>query len=218
MRTRFEEQLKELNIKILQIAGYVEQSIFKANNALIDRNVELAREVIENDNVVDELEKEIESKCLKLILHQQPVATDLRRISSALKIITDLERIADQAADIAEITIHLAEKEYIKKLEHIPLMAKAATSMVTESINAYINDDIDLAKTVINADDCVDEYFRQIRDELVELITHNRDFADQVIDFLMIAKYLERIGDHAVNIAEWAIFTMTGMHKSSKII
>lgn len=216
MRMQFDEQLKELNHKLIEMGSLIETAITHSIEALNHHDIELAKKVVAFDDEVNQKEKEIEAFCLKLLLHQQPVAKDLRLISSALKMITDMERIGDQAADIAEITIFLAENQYIKKLEHIPLMAEAAIKMVTESIDAFIKMDLDLAMEVIAYDDVVDDLFRTIKSELIDLIHADRANGEQALDLLMISKYLERIGDNAQNIAEWVVFSITGVHVQSE--
>lgn len=218
MRKLFDEQLKELNIEMIKMAGQVETAIAGAAEALIKNDIFLAKQVMGGDETVDDMEKKIEHLCLKLLLQQQPVATDLRRVSTALKMTTDLERIGDQAVDIAELTLKIGKTDNV----HIPQMAKAVIRMVTDSINAYVNSDEKLANDVMAEDDRVDELFVKIRDELIEMAADSREkgkqVGEQAIDLLMVAKYLERIGDHAVNIAEWVIFSVTGVHKNAKII
>ncbi|MBP0965212.1 MAG: phosphate signaling complex protein PhoU [Oscillospiraceae bacterium] len=218
MRKLFDEQLKELNIEMIKMAGQVETAIAGAAEALIKNDITLAKQVMGGDEIVDDMEKKIEHLCLKLLLQQQPVATDLRRVSTALKMTTDLERIGDQAVDIAELTLKIGRTDNV----HIPQMAKAVIRMVTDSINAYVNSDEKLANDVMAEDDRVDELFVKIRDELIEMAADSREkgkqVGEQAIDLLMVAKYLERIGDHAVNIAEWVIFSVTGVHKNAKII
>ncbi|MCL1848134.1 MAG: phosphate signaling complex protein PhoU [Clostridiales bacterium] len=218
MRNRFEEQLEKLNNTLIEMGGLIEAKIADATKALINQDVLTAQHIIDGDNEVDDMEKEIESLCLKIIMQQQPVAGDLRLVSSILRIITDLERIGDHAVDISELTILLAGKKYIKKLEHIPQMATATMKMLTDSIDAYVRKDIELAKQVIAYDDVVDDLFDQVKAELISIIKENADNGDQAIDLIMIAKYFERIGDHATNVAEWVIFSLTGWHKDSKII
>ena len=218
MRSKFDEQLNHLNNSLIEMCGIVEQAISDADKALIEQDTELARKIISSDDEIDNKEKEIESLCLKLILLQQPVARDLRLVSAVLKIITDLERIGDHATDISEITIMLANKKYIKKLEHIPQMAAATMKMLTESIDAFVKKDLELAKEVIAYDDVVDNLFEMVKSDLIELIHENADNGDQAIDLMMVAKYFERIGDHATNIAEWVEFSLTGTYKTSKII
>jgi len=218
MRTQFDEQLAELNNNLIEMGATIENAISSAIKALMEHDKALAKKVMEGDQDVDQMEKEIESNCLKLILHQQPIASDLRMISTALKMITDMERIGDQAADISEISLLLADEVYIKKLEHIPLMAEATVRMVNGSIDAYVNKDLETAHAVIAQDDKVDRLFYQIKSDLIELIHENRENGQQALDLLMIAKYFERIGDHAENIAEWVIFGITGKHKDTQII
>ncbi|MCL2034595.1 MAG: phosphate signaling complex protein PhoU [Oscillospiraceae bacterium] len=218
MRTRFEEQLTHLNNALIEMGALVERTIADADKALIGQDVELAKKIIASDDEIDHMEQEIESLCLKIILQQQPVAGDLRLVSSVLKIATDLERIGDHATDISEITILLAGKQYLKKLEHIPQMAEATMKMVTKSIDAFVKKDLELAREIIASDDIVDNLFDTVKAELVELIKMNKDNSDQAIDLIMIAKYFERIGDHATNIAEWVVFSLTGMHKDSRIM
>lgn len=214
MRNRFDRQLLELNNELIQMGGLIEQAIEMGISALIKQDVEKAKQAMEFDEEVDHQEREIESLCMKLLLQQQPVARDLRVISAALKMITDMERIGDHATDISEITIQLADQQYIKELERTQEMAKEATVMLVKSIEAFVNKDIVLAGEVIGRDDRVDELFAEIKDELIDLIHQDTNNGAQAADFLMIAKYLERIGDHATNIAEWVIFSITGQHKS----
>ena len=218
MRTRFDEQLKNMNNSLIQMGAFIENAIALATKALVEQDCTLAKKAIDCDNEIDEIEKHIESQCLKLILHQQPIASDLRLISTALKMITDMERIGDHASDISEITLLLSGAVYIKKLEHIPQMAQATIKMVSDSIDAYVNKDLELANSVIKYDDTIDELFCTIKEDLITLIHQDVKNGGQAMDLLMIAKYFERIGDHAVNIAEWVIFSITGEHKNKKII
>lgn len=212
MRNRFDRQLEQLNNELIEMGTLIERAIEMAVKALIKQDVESAKEAIDFDAEVDNQEKTIESLCMKLLLQQQPVAKDLRLISSALKMITDMERIGDQAADISEITISLSKEKYIKDLEHISQMAKETTVMVVKSVEAFVNRDVELAKEVINMDDVVDDLFDQIKKELIGLINQNVENGEQAVDLLMIGKYFERIGDHATNIAEWVIYSITGEH------
>lgn len=216
MRNRFDRELIHLNDELIEMGSLIEKAIEKAISALVNKDVKLAQDTIEMDEEIDDKEREIEHLCLKLLLQQQPVAKDLRVISSALKMITDMERIGDQASDISEITIQLADQKYIKELETIQNMAKEASVMLVKSIEAFVNKDVVLAGEVIGKDDVVDDLFMKVKSELIELISQNTDNGEQATDFLMIAKYLERIGDHATNIAEWVIFSITGEHKSEK--
>lgn len=211
-RTRFDEQLAELNKMLIEMGALAEAAITTAIEALKKQNLELAQKTGFYEKELDQKEKDIEALCLKLLLQQQPVAGDLRLISSALKMITDMERIGDQAQDIAEISVYLLDKVYIKELEHIPMMAEASKKMLSDSIDAFVRRDEGLAKQVILADDLVDDLFKQVKNDLIDLIGVSRDNGEQAIDLIMIAKYLERIGDHAVNIAEWVLFSITGQH------
>lgn len=212
MRSRFDEQLDFLNEDLIEMGNIIESAIEIALTALVEKDIVLAKRVVENDSEVDEMEKKIERRCLKLLLQQQPVAKDLRLISSALKMITDMERIGDQAADISEITIRLSDQKYITQLNHIPQMGKATIKMVKDSINAYVSRDLELAKSVIHYDDVVDDLFHIIKNEVIELIRDDEDNGEQAVDFLMISKYLERIGDHAQNVAEWVYYSIKGEH------
>jgi phosphate transport system regulatory protein PhoU len=218
MRSRFDEQLVQLNHSLIEMGALVERAIASAAKALITQDAEIARSVIAGDSAINDKEKEIESLCLKLILNQQPVARDLRQISAALKMITDMERIGDQAEDISELCIALTAEEYIKKLEHIPLMAEATIKMVTESIDAFVKKDLELAQAVIDYDNVVDELYITVKKDLIELVHTDVKNGEQAFDLLQIAKYYERIGDHAVNIAEWVIFSITGMHKDKQVL
>ena len=218
MRSRFYEQLTHLNNSLIEMGAMVEMKIAIASKALTEQDVERAEGIIATDDEVDIKEKEIESLCLKIILQQQPVASDLRLVSAVLKIITDLERIGDHAADISEITILLADKQYPKNSDHIPQMAASTMKMVTKAVDAFVRKDIELAKEVIVYDDKVDSLFMTVKKDLIELIKQNTEQSDQAIDLIMIAKYFERIGDHATNVAEWVIFSLTGIHKDSKIM
>ena len=217
MRITFEEQLRLLNQELLEMGALIEHAIQSASEALIKQDVDAANAAIAFDREVDQKERDIETLCLKLLLQQQPVARDLRLISAALKMITDMERIGDQASDISGIVIYLAGKPYIKALEHLPQMAEASVRMVSGSIDAFINKDLALARNVIEMDDIIDDLFDVIKGELIELIQRDVTNGEQAIDLLMIAKYFERIGDHAQNIAEWAEFSITGVHKGAEL-
>ncbi len=212
MRKQFDEQLADLNNLLIEMGSLIEYAISGATKALNEQNAALAREVIRDDDIVDAKEKEIENLCLKLLLNQQPVARDLRLISVALKMITDMERIGDQAADISELCIRLSEQKYIKKLEHITQMGEATTKMVTESIDAFVRKDYDAAIAVMGYDDLVDDLYVNVKKDLIKMVHENVEHGEQAFDLLQIAKYYERIGDHAVNIAEWVVFSITGKH------
>ena len=214
MRNRFDRQLSTLNDELIEMGSMIEKSIETAIKALVNQDVDLARHAIEADEEIDRQERIIEDLCLKLLLQQQPVAKDLRLISSALKMITDMERIGDHASDISEITIALADQPYIKKLEHIQQMAKETMIMMVGSIEAFVDKDLEKANEVIKRDDVVDDLFDKVKKELIQMIHENADKGEQAADLLMVAKYMERIGDHATNISEWVIFSITGEHKS----
>ena len=213
MRNRFDRQLVQLNDEMIEMGSMIEKAIQQAITALIKQDTDAARKIIEYDEDIDQQEKNIENLCLKLLLQQQPVARDLRVISSALKMVTDMERIGDHASDISEMAILMADRPYIKKLEHIQEMAKEASVMLVNSIEAFVNKDVKQAHEVIIKDDVVDNLFETIKNELIAMIHKNPDVGDQAMDLLMVAKYLERIGDHACNIAYWVIFSITGSHE-----
>jgi phosphate transport system protein len=175
--------------------------------------VEIAKKVIQVEDDVEQKEKDIEALCLKLLMQQQPVAKDLRVISAALKMITDMERIGDQAADISEIVVMMNGQPYVNELVHIPKMAQATVKMVTDSLDAYVKKDLKLAKSVIEYDDVVDDLFDKVKHDLIELIRGDNPNNEQAIDLLMIAKFFERIGDHACNIAKWVVYSITGRHE-----
>lgn len=213
MRNRFDKQLEQLNGELIEMGSMIESAIEMAVKALVEQDIELANKAIDFDNEIDRQEREIENLCLKLLLQQQPVAKDLRQISSALKMITDMERIGDHAADISEITIAMVGKPYIKKLEHIQQMAKETMVMLVGSIEAFVNMDLSQAKNVIKQDDIVDHLFEMVKAELIGMIHKNVEAGEQAADLLLVAKYMERIGDHATNISEWVIFSITGSHQ-----
>ena len=212
MRNRFDEQLFELNKEIIEMGGMCEEMIASAARALADGDLDLAAQVIKNGGAVDQMEREIESRCMKLLLHQQPVARDLRLISSALKMITDMERIGDQAEDIAEIVKHL-KGHTMEAVKLIQEMAKETIEMVISSVDAFVEKDLVLAKSILVRDDVVDNYFLEAKRDIISLVAKNPEKGEFALDILMIAKYLERIGDHATNIAEWVIYCITGMHE-----
>jgi phosphate transport system protein len=211
MRNKFDEQLDHLKTQMIQMGALCEEAIASATKALINGDIELAKKVITTDEDIDHKEKEIESICLKLLLQYQPVARDLRQISSALKMITDMERIGDQAADISEI-IMLANIKAANNTSHIADMAKATIKMVTDSIDAYVQQNLKLAKAVIDYDDVVDNLFNDVKADMIRLINEDTENGEFAIDLIMISKYFERIGDHATNIAEWVVFSITDKH------
>lgn len=209
----FDRELEELHLELIKMGSMVEESIENTILALKKQDTELAKQIFENDDVIDDLERKIERICITLIARQQPLARDLRTISTALKIITDMERIADHSADIAEITIRLTNVKFIKPLVDIPKMAELAKNMVNKSIDAYVKQDIKLAKTVCDSDDEVDNLFSKITLELINMMKNDSNAIEQAIDFMLIAKYLERMADHATNIGEWVVFNVTGEHE-----
>lgn len=216
MRNKFDMQLELLNDQLTHMGQLCEEAINKATGALSDGSLERAKEVIAADEEIDQMEKDIERLCLKLLLSQQPVARDLRQISAALKMITDMERIGDQASDIAEIIIS-EKKSEASDIPKIVLMSEAVAKMVRESVTAYVNKDLELSRKVMAADDYVDELFEENKSDLISYISKYQNRGRETIDLIMVAKYLERIGDHATNIAEWVEFSITGIHKESKV-
>lgn len=213
IRYSFEQKLQDLHLDLIRMGGLVEESIDKTILALTKQDIEMARNIFEGDDAVDDLERSIEKKCLILIARQQPIARDLRIITAALKIITDMERIADHSSDIAEITIRMANEKYIKPLIDIPKMAYKAKQMVNRAIDAYIRQDVELAKEVCASDDDVDELFHKIVLELVGFMRGDSETIEQSVNLMFVAKYLERMGDHATNIAEWVVYIVTGEHE-----
>ena len=212
MRNKFDEQLSQLNHEMIEMGALCEEVIALASRALTENDKSLAARVAPLDSEIDRKERDIENLCLKLLLQQQPVARDLRQISAALKMITDMERIGDQAEDIAEIVTFLKGRTG-QNDDLLREMARSTIKMVTESVDAFVKHDIMLAEKVVAYDDVVDNYFEQVKDELIARIAENPDDGEYALDLLMIAKYFERIGDHAVNIAEWVMFSVTGVHK-----
>lgn len=213
IRSKYEAELALVFNKLIAMCRAVETAIEKSVTALVKRDRDMSAEVISEDKYVDNLEHEIEQDCLKILLMEHPVASDFRDVSAALKMITDLERISDQAADISEIALQFGDEDFIKEPEHITLMAHLAIDMVKDSVQSYINRDIELARSLDRRDDRVDQLFETVKGDLVELIRKDGKNADQAILFMMIAKYLERIADHAVNIGEWVEYAVTGCHK-----
>ncbi|MFO7636852.1 MAG: phosphate signaling complex protein PhoU [Clostridia bacterium] len=211
-RSALDQALKELHENLIKMGTLVEEAIDKSITALKNKDMALAKQVFEEDDAIDDIEAHIEKLCLNLIARQQPLAKDLRRITAALKMITDLERIADNAADISELTLRFAGQKYIKPLIDIPKMAAMTRKMVDMAITSYIYSDLELAYETCASDDYVDELFSRIKFELIAIVKENNESVDQVIDFLLIAKYLERMADHATNIGEWVIYSITGEH------
>lgn len=217
IRAHFDEELKQLHEEIVDMGSYVEKAIGDAVTALKTNDLESCKAIIDNDKKVDEMERAIESNCLWMIARQQPIASDLRKITTALKIITDMERIGDHASDIADLAMRIVDPGAFSDSDMIFQMATAAIEMVDSAVKAYVNYDLDLAKATEEKDDVVDNYFNMIKQELAKVFSTQPQKIDIAIDYLLIAKYLERIGDHAVNICEWVHFSQTGEHKSEKI-
>lgn len=213
MRNKFDKQLFELNRELIEMGSMCEEAIASVAKALTTGDVELAKKIKKECSGIDQMEREIEGRCMKLLLHQQPVASDLRLISAALKMITDMERIGDQAEDIAEIVMFL-NGHTMEDMEMVLDMALETSKMVNASIEAFVKRDIALAKSVLAQDDVVDDYFIRIRNGIISLIAEDANCGEFALDLLMISKYFERIGDHATNIAEWVIYSVTGTHEN----
>lgn len=211
MRDQYNKQLERLNAELIRMGEMIRTAIANAVSALVERDDRKARETIAFDEEIDQQERLVESLCMKLLLSQQPVAGDLRTVSSALKVITDMERIGDHAADISEIELML-EKLPRMSNEHLREMATQTSVMLIKSLEAFVERDLDKAREVIAQDDAVDKLFDMVKNELIEAIRHNPESGEQATDLLMAAKYFERIGDHATNIAEWAVYAITGEH------
>lgn len=209
-RTALDNDLRTLHVQIIKMGTLIEKSIDETIMALVNQDLELAKRVIEGDDRFDEMEAQIESNCVSVIARQQPVASDLRKITSILKIVTDLERIADHCADISKLTIDLAGEDYIKPLIDIPKMAKQVKEMLKLSIDCYIDLDLEKGKRICKDDDIVDRYYHSIMEELLMFMKEKPETVKQCIDFLLIAKYLERMADHITNVAEWVIYSVEG--------
>lgn len=210
MREYFDNELENLNNQLIEMGSLVEQAINNTVEMILNGRSDGIEKARKNEERINAAEKNIQTHCLKLILHQAPVAQDLRSISAALKMITDLERIGDQAIDIAEMSQYIGDKANIYSMTHIAEMATQASEMVTMAIDAFVKTDIELAKKVSKNDDIIDDLFNTVKNDTVDIILHDKELGMQAIDVVMIAKYLERIGDHAVNIAEWVAFSITG--------
>ena len=214
MRNKFDEQLQRLHVELIQMGAVCEDAISAAAEALLKGDESLVPAALEAERDLDRREREVENLCLKLLLQQQPVARDLREISAALKMISDLERIGDQAADIAELVSYVRVPDGSGVL-HIADMTRAVIGMVTDSVDSFVKKDLELARSVCAADDRVDELFDQVKQELIDMIAADAAWGQQGLDLLMVAKYLERIGDHATNVAEWVEYSITGVHPSN---
>lgn len=216
MRTRFDEQLKQLNNEMIQMGSLIENAIQNAVRAFFDKDTELAKKIMDNDEVIDQAQKKIENICFQLLIQRQPVARDLRTITAALKMVTDMERIGDHAADISELTVVMADHTEIMNRDDIKKMSGESVMMLLHAIEAYVERDMDKAREVIAHDDIVDDLFIKVKSELIEAISKNPDCGEYAADLLMINKYLERIGDHATNIAEWVIFSLNTVDPDAK--
>ena len=219
MRSKFDEQLALLNRDLTKMGSLCEEALALAAKALANADGQTAAKIAPIDSEIDQMERTIESLCLKLLLQQQPVARDLRQISAALKMITDMERIGDQTSDIAEIIVSSKWEKMEENLDKLTAMATGVSKMVRNSVTAYVEKDLELARTVMKDDDEIDDYFDEIRDQMIQLIREadSRD-GRKIFDLIMVTKYLERIGDHATNIAEWVEFSITGVHKDSSVM
>ena len=213
VRKIFEEELANLKTELVEMCRLTEQMIDNAILALVNRDRELGKSIGEMDKRVDEYEMNIEKRCMRILLKQQPVAKDFREVFIALKMITDIERFGDQASDIGDLVCTMPGEKYIKKLTHITAMGNLAVKMVRESVNSFINNNESLADEVIKLDDEMDEMFLAVKNDLIELIKKDGNNGDQAIELMMVAKYLERIGDHAVNVCEWTKYNETGVHQ-----
>ena len=210
MREYFDIELANLNNQLIGMGTLVESAIKNAVEIIANNSAELLDKAREQEELINTSERKIQNHCIRLLLHQAPVANDLREVSSALKMITDLERIGDQAIDIAEVSQYIKSRNNVINVTHIDEMANQASKMVTLAIDAFVKKDFDLAKKVSQSDDVIDELFDKVKKETVEIIQRDKALGEEAIDLMMIAKYLERIGDHAVNIAEWVAFSITG--------
>ncbi len=218
VRVTYELELEKLNQDLKEMAHMVENAIEQTFVAFEDQNHEKAEEIIKGDRTINDMERAVESRCLSLILRQQPVACDLRQVSTALKVVTDLERIGDHASDIAELILRIKVEHAYHIVKHLPTMAAAAQKMVHDAIEAFIAQDLEAAMEIIKRDDEVDTLFNQVKTDVIDLLKTSPNQADQGIDLLMVAKYLERIGDHAVNVCEWTQFSKTGALKNVRIM
>lgn len=208
MRRKFDEQLKQLGNELIQMGTMIEAAIQETIKAFFNQDVETAKKIIAEDAMVNQAQKKIETICFQLLIQQQPVAHDLRTITAAMKMVTDMERIGDQAADIAELTIMMADSPYILREDNLRQMSVETVVMLLQAIEAYVERDIEKAKAVIAHDDTVDALFLKVKSDLIDTIRNHPDYGEQAADLLLVNKYLERIGDHATNVAEWVIFSL----------
>ncbi|GHV56131.1 phosphate transport system regulatory protein PhoU [Synergistales bacterium] len=217
-RNAFDAELDALNLELIKMGGLIEEAIENGVAAFKNQDSALAQSVADGDAKIDDMEKQIEARCLSLIIRQQPVAKDLRLISTALKVITDMERIGDNAEDIARLSMAITGEHIFDVVKHIPKMSEYAVKMVHDAVTAFVNYDLTLARTTIDTDDVVDDLFCDVKAEISDVLKRGMDIHNNTVDFLMIAKYLERIADHAVNICEWTEFSQTGKHKDKQIL
>jgi len=208
MRLKFDEQLRQLNNEMILMGNMIQKAIQDTIEVFFSQNIDKAKQIMKDDELVDQEQKKIENICFQLLIQQQPVARDLRTITAAMKMVTDMERIGDQAADIAELTIMMADSPYLLNVEHIKKMSAETVMMLMQAVQAYVERDMKKAQEVIEHDDIVDELFVKVKTDLIEVMRNNADYAEHAADLLMVNKYLERIGDHATNIAEWVIFSI----------
>ncbi len=208
MRLKFDEQLRQLNNEMILMGNMIQKAIQDTIEAFFSQNIDKAKQIMKDDELVDQEQKKIENICFQLLMQQQPVARDLRTITAAMKMVTDMERIGDQAADIAELTIMMADSPYLLNVEYIKKMSAETVMMLMQAVQAYVERDMKKAQEVIEHDDIVDELFVKVKTDLIEVMRNNADYAEHAADLLMVNKYLERIGDHATNIAEWVIFSI----------
>lgn len=210
MRVKFDEQLRELNTEMILLGDRIQKAIRDTIDALFRQDIEKAKRIMQEDELVDQGQKKIENICFQLLIQQQPVASDIRNITAAMKMVTDMERIGDHAADIAELTIMMAKSPYQQDIERIKKMSAETVMMLLQAVEAYVEKDINKARAVIEHDDIVDELFVEVKKELISVMQQHAELSEQAADLLMVNKYLERIGDHATNIAEWVIFSIDG--------
>lgn len=208
MRNKFDEQLEKLHVELIQMGALCEDAISAAAEALLKGDEELAQAAIEAEREIDQAEREVENLCMKLLLQQQPVARDLRTITAAMKMVTDMERIGDHAADISELTVAMAGTPYKLRGDNIKRMAAETIVMLVDAVDSYVTKDMAKARAVIDHDDVVDDLFLKVKADLIQVIRENPEYGEYAADLLMVNKYLERIGDHATNLAEWVIFAL----------
>lgn len=217
-RLSFEHELQVLRDNLTEMGHLIEEAIEKTLQAFESEDETLAKEIIEGDRNVNDMEKTIEARCLSLILKQQPVARDLRSVTTALKVVTDMERIGDHAADIAELILREKREPLYNLVKHIPVMGSVAKEMVHDAVTAFTTANVDIAREIEKRDDVVDDLFDKVKDEVASMLRSSSEHVDQCVDILMIAKYFERIGDHAVNICEWTEFHETGSVNNIRIL